>query len=151
MFSYFSGVTESSPLWTNTVEVERYFFIDFLKVNGSLIKIEILVSVVKYTFTKVKLECQEMKWLCSTSCLLVCASLGSGMCLTAYNYSNTCRTRECWAGTTRRMNFIKRLHCSFGLLHLCSLCRSFLVSQTLTYLLEVIAPLSLSTASRNKL
>lgn len=29
-------------------------------------------------------------------------------------------------------------------------CRSFLVSQTLTSLLEVIAPLSLSTAFRNK-
>lgn len=45
----------------NTIEVDGYFFIDFLKVNGSLIKIKILVSVVKYTFIKVKLECQEMK------------------------------------------------------------------------------------------
>lgn len=47
----------------NAIEIDRYLFIDFPKVNGSLMKIKFPISVVKYTFIKVELECQEMKWL----------------------------------------------------------------------------------------
>lgn len=46
---------------SNTFEIDGYLFIDFLKVNCILIKIKFLISVIKYTFIRVDLECQEMK------------------------------------------------------------------------------------------
>lgn len=86
----FSGVTESSPLWTQHFWDNGHCFTDFLRVNSSLIKIKFLVSVVKYIFIRVVLHCQKMKWLYSISCLLVCVSLGNSICLIAYKYLNAC-------------------------------------------------------------
>lgn len=45
----------------NTIETEGYLSNYFLKINVSHIKIKFLISVVKYIFIKVELECQEKK------------------------------------------------------------------------------------------
>lgn len=85
------------------------------------------------------------------SCLLVCVSLGNSMWLTAYNYLNTCPN----IGVLNRNHEKNELYQKASVYPLIttpvlSSAEAFL-SHKLTYLLEVIAPMSLSTASRKKL